>query len=99
MEECGISYRVVRTGIFEKEMFEWRSEGSESEPRKGKNVLSKDHPGTEVPKQEVSGLLMLKIQERGWSGRSRESRGSGEVSSGMKGVAVARICGLLQRKT
>lgn len=72
MEEGAILYRVTRTGIFEKVIFEWRSEGSESEPRKVKNVLSKDHADTEVPKQELPGLFMLKIQERGWSGRSRE---------------------------
>lgn len=95
MEEGSILYRVIRTGIFEKVIFEWRSEGSKNEPRKVKNVLSKDHADTEVPKQELPGLFMLKIQERGWSGRSRETRGSGEVSSGMIGVAVARIWGLL----
>ncbi|XP_015417779.1 PREDICTED: meckelin, partial [Myotis davidii] len=31
-----------------------------------------DHADIEVPKQELPGLFMLKIQERGWSGRSRE---------------------------
>lgn len=74
-EEGAILHREVRSGIFEKVIFEWGSEESECEPRKGKNVLSKDHAGTEFPEQELLACSCLNRKEPGVAGAER----AGEV--------------------